>query len=336
MVRVEALIPMLSISLAPWNYRRLIHQINPIISKLSYRAIQDHWANQGLDGCARRMTLFEAYAYLNEHLKPHGMSKSIFYGDADGTGTARYKNQAGYKAISEALERWCFYEIMNSSRAKQFGFHIEPSTLGLAAFPGIGHRLARSMALQEAIERWSVCAWWEGLLPARRFGWKNTEINAVRVLHPWCGISGMSKEVVLLWAAAGQEKNDFTVYGFACASSIEEAITHAQDEMRRNRDALMKAWNAQNVHPRDVGERRLLFFSTQKGHELFIARLQKSEKILETQPKILSKLLPKLLPKLLIDQEIRGPWSQYAKVWRLLFEMPTDRHLLPTDDYFLF
>jgi hypothetical protein len=70
-------------------------------------------------------------------------------------------------------------------------------------------------------------------------------------------------------------------------------------------------------------ERRSIFFATEPGHELFLERLRSSPR----------KPSPK--PHLVFDGAVRGPWSHYADVWRVVYEPPSDRFLGPEENYFL-
>src|SRR5437870_5431045 len=73
------------------------------------------------------------------------------YSSADGTGTDSVVSVARHKAVSEALERWAFHATVRSERAEEFGFDVDPSTCGMAAFPGLLRRQARRKAVLEAV-----------------------------------------------------------------------------------------------------------------------------------------------------------------------------------------
>ena len=70
-------------------------------------------------------------------------------------------------------------------------------------------------------------------------------------------------------------------------------------------------------------ERRCLFFATEPGHELFLERLRSTPR------------RPSAHPKLVFDGHVPGPWSQYADVWRVVYEPPSDRFLGFEENYFL-
>src|ERR1022692_2454767 len=62
------------------------------------------------------------------------------------------------------MERWAFRVKVRAPDRELYGFDIDESSNGMAAFPGLFHTEARKRALLEAVERASVIAWWEGVL----------------------------------------------------------------------------------------------------------------------------------------------------------------------------
>ena len=89
--------------------------------------------------CGRRM--FQASAVLRDNLTKR--RKRTIYGDCDGTGTHRSAAVARHMAVSEAMERWAFHATVRSERAAEFGFDVDPSSNGMAAFPGLLRTQAR-------------------------------------------------------------------------------------------------------------------------------------------------------------------------------------------------
>jgi hypothetical protein len=65
------------------------------------------------------------------------------------------------------MERWAYYETAASPDASLYGFDIDPTTNGMAAYPGLFARQARKAAWLEGVERTAVFAWWDGLLDGR-------------------------------------------------------------------------------------------------------------------------------------------------------------------------
>ncbi len=306
------------LSLAPWSYRRLLRQgpANPVLRQLTLRELRA--SDVGGPG-------FEAYAYLRKELRPSGAPCPKLYGDADGTGFAPLGIEACHKAISEALERWCFFQTEGSGDAAGFGFDREPTTLGMAAFPWMTPGPARERAMREAVERWSIAAWWEGRLAARPLEGADRTSTIARVIHPW---APGGREVVLVRDEVEVRGERLSVYGFSCGRDIGQAFRQATAELRRNREALRKLERGvEEASVDSLFERRLLHFSAAEGRSGFDARLRAS---------FSARVAAIHAPPLLVNQEIRGPWSRYARVWRCLFEMPSQAHLADELDYFLF
>ena len=78
---------------------------------------------------------FQANARLKDGLVPRQAMQ--IYCNADGSGFHSSPMVARHIAISEALERWAYYETLNSNRRATFGFHLDPSSNGMAAYPGL-------------------------------------------------------------------------------------------------------------------------------------------------------------------------------------------------------
>src|ERR1044071_7034575 len=103
------------------------------------------------------------------------------FSDADGTGTHPVAAVARHKAVSEAMERWAFHALVRSDRAEEFGFDVDPSSCGMAAFPGFLRRQARRSAVLEAVERFSLIAWWDGKIDGRLFETDWPGVSAVAI-----------------------------------------------------------------------------------------------------------------------------------------------------------
>lgn len=307
---------MADLSLAPWCYRRILRPgpDNPVLSRLTLREM----------GAASAVSPgFEAYAYLRDALRP--AERPMLYGDADGTGFSRLGVEACHKAISEALERWCFFATVESDEASQFGFDREPTTLGMAAYPWLTAEPARARARREGMERWSIADWWEGRLAARPLEGDDRGDGVARLLHPW-----HIGEVVLVWGEVQVGTQRLSTFGFSCGRSVEDALRQARAEQRRNREAFRKLETGVDATSiSSLFERRLLYFASPEGRAAFDARLQASFALDAGAGH-------RREPALLVDREIRGPWSRYARVWRCLFEMPSKDHLSERLDYFLF
>lgn len=293
-------------NLAVFKYRSVMCEAGGPISRLATRFIS---AERG----------FEAFAYLNSGLRPIWLSKPAIYGRADGSGSHQTEIVASYIAISEALERWAFYSRACEESHSDFGFDIDKSTSGMAAFPAFTYRAARERAYLEAVERWSVCAWWEGKVSTKPFLPPKADLNVYRLAVPWDSI-----EVVIL-----HKKSKFNCYAFAAARTTSEALDRAMVELNRNIEALARfsghadeQWPAISIE--SVYEKRLMFFASTTGFQKFQERIK--GKIAGVQG----------VPKLLIDCEVEGPWTRYAQVWRCLFEPVSDLAFSAASDYFLF
>ena len=226
----------------------------------------------------------------------------------------RFAVIARHIAVSEALERWAYFETHASVKRAHFGFDIDKSSNGMAAFPGFSCSPARKAARYEAIERFCLLNWWEGAM------------DGVRRDTRWPGIRAISFTPILGGVAVilyMKSRWGFHSYGHAAAGTFDQACQHARVELARHESAIQKWIESGNPNPPgDLFERRAWFFSTENGRGLFDARLEL--KAAHVEPK----------PSVACDSEIRGPWSKYASVWRFLLRPPSERFLHDNDQYF--
>jgi len=317
------------INLAPWKYRNILKENCGPIERLSVK-IPEHCQDGSATNCDANTTkypedwldanstkYYEAYAYLKPELRPKTPILHQIYGNPDGTGTAVQKNIACYKAISEALERWAFYSISCGEHAKTYGFDQDPTTTGMAAFPGLSKGRAQTIAADEAIERWALVSFWENKIPVLQL---QENSSGIKLLTPWT-----QTNTVILW-----EKNldpEFYFYGFATEKTLALAISKARVELFRNQRALSKFFRKhKNTILQRTDEKRLIYFAQKNGHKHFLERTQIAAHI---------KTIP-ILPQTLINTEVLGPWSQYTTVWRCLFKTQSEKYLLNETNYFLF
>lgn len=298
---------MLFLNLAPFLFRDITKGHGPI-DKLDLFEFVD----------SRGRIQFEAHAYLKPVLRNDQIGSSQIYGSCDGTGTGSSKIEAVRKSISEALERWAFYTLV-SQDSKKFGLDIDDTSTGFAALPCWPKRAVRAIAFAEALERWAISNWWNGNLPVKELA-TSTGFQSWEVQTPFDKI----KVIILSKEIKDHTETPFYVYGFAASSSIEKSTNKALIEMDRNFGALTRTFKSgvdiKGIH--DISDRRLIYFSSLEGRLSFERRV--SQKVVLTTSK----------PDLIVDSEITGPWSQFATVWRCLFEN-TDTNL--TDlDFFLF
>jgi len=109
--------------------------------------------------------MFQANAFMRTGLLATRSSRAV-YSDAAGSGTHASPMVARFMAISEAMERWAYHATALSPERTAYGFDVDPMSNGMAAFPGFFAIQARRKAYLEAVERFSIIAWWEGMLPA--------------------------------------------------------------------------------------------------------------------------------------------------------------------------
>lgn len=285
------------LNLAPLYYLNIMREDGGPIEEVNSSRANIDFQNEGYKTLVR---LSPNYTFSTTSLK--------VYSDWDGTGSDKYLKISFFKAVSEALERWAFYE---SYKTPQYGFDFDKTTNGMAAFPSPLKFVARKNALMEAFERWTLIHWWKGFISLKErkildgvesFSYQDPKLNLAFVLHHKKCPNGMHS------------------YGFAGGSSVAGASNRAVIELKRNYDLLSSI--TIGIEVSNVIERRLFYFSSLEGHKLF------NEKVRQT-------IGTSVTPKLIVNTEIKGPWTKYAKVWRCLFE-PTVEDDPKRDDIFLF
>ena len=224
-------------------------------------------------------------------------------------------------AISEAMERWAHWQLQAGSEGAKYGFDVDPSSNGMAAFPGLLKRQARAGAQLEAAERFNLLNWWEGRLPALESETRWPGVRAVTICSAAPGLT------VILFR---RTDDGFVAYGHAAAEDYAGACRKAAVEMERHAQVVTRfaATHAGRIHdilPATAHpiERRSLFFAREEGHQLFLERLSSSPAKAVTAP------------RLVFDGPVPGPWSRYADVWRVVYEPPSRRFLGMEENYFL-
>lgn len=263
---------------------------------------------------------FLANAYLKEGLAGNLWRDDLFSA-AQGSGVAPSPMVARFMAISEAMERWAHWQLHGSADKEKYGFDCDPSSNGMAAFPGAWRRQARPSALMEAAERFNLLHWWEGLLPAAEADTCWPGVQSATICSEAPGVT------VILFKRIAQ---GFVAYGHGAAMDHATACRKAAVEMERHelvitRFARAHAGRIADQLPHDAHpiERRALFFATDAGHELFLERLRSSPRRASARP------------RLVFDGPVPGPWNRYADVWRVLYAPPSERFLGMEENYFL-
>lgn len=265
---------------------------------------------------------FQANAHLRPGLGGEAIDKHIFSG-ADGSGTASSPLVARCKAVSEALERWAHAARHASPERARWGFDVDPSSNGMAAFPGLFARQARRAAWFEAVERFNLLHWWEGRLAAHERPSPWPDVSALVIASDLPGVT-----VVLQRVAA----DGWAAYGHAAAADFPAACHKAVVELERHAFALRHFLpvgavpgggvqaGASHLHPI---EQRCHFFAGTEGQALFRERVRAG------------LTGPRARPRLVFDGVVPGPWERYAHVWRVVFEPPSRRFFSRATDYFL-
>jgi hypothetical protein len=294
------------ISLAGYRYRNILESEGGPVGRLSHREFSVYGR-----------PLFQANAWLADRIAGRRV-KYVVYGNADGTGTADTPMVARHMAISEAMERWAYRAKVHAPDRELYGFDIDESSNGMAAFPGLFGTEARRRALLEAVERSSVIAWWEGLIDGE-----------VRTTE-WPGIQALVLpsliDLGVTVVAFRETRPDCFAYGQGAAMTYFGACERAVMELARTEYALglrrVSEGLAEEPEPTDLFERRCLFFSRPEGHAMFVERLHRK------MPSATFK------SAIVCDAEVEGPWSEFAAVWRVLVRVPNTYFLVDSEKYF--
>ena len=296
------------LTLAAFRYRKIMAEAGGPIVRLA-----------ACDTSVLGVRQFQANAFLRPELIAWKMSNGVF-SDAAGTGIADSPMVARHKAISEAIERWAHMAVVTSPDRARYGFDADPSSNGMGAFPGLWQRQARPAAFWEAVERFNVLSWWEGRLDATVTETSWAGVRAVIIQSETPGVT------VILHRLSTHGHH---AYGHAAGPDFATACARAAMELERHdfvvqQYLLVHAGGTGKIVPSTmhVIERRSVFFALAEGHELFLERLRTK------------RTLPPTLPRLVFDGPVPGAWSQYADVWRVVFEPPSERFLSNDGRYF--
>jgi len=257
--------------------------------------------------------MWQANATLTEGLAAR--QSRVIYGHADGSGSSDSESVATHMAISEAMERWAYFQTVKHRHERdEYGFRVDPSSNGMAAFPGFIARQARRSARLEGIERFALLSWWEG------------HLDGYVIDTDWPGISAViiPGETGGFVAITFKKNSDYGYFfGHGAEETISEACRRGMTEMERH-ERVIKRWRESRASdaPTELLERRSLFFAGAKGAALFEQRLSRQA------------WAGPVKWETICDAEIKGPWSHYATVWRHAYRPPSGAFMQPRDDYF--
>lgn len=282
-------------NLAPIRYGRILRKDGGPLDRISVRLITHNGQHY-----------HQANSYLSPHLNIRTHPVFVF-GESSGTGTHASRMVATHMAISESLERWAYHFLNQIGHLRAYGFDREPSTIGMAAYPGLFAHQARKRAKREAIEHYCLSNTYRGRLRCNHL-YSDKKIGTVTHLE-----NPISNDtVILVWRTS---EDGLTAHGSACAGSLSEAIEKATIEMERSMFALNQFFKRNRRHqPRNLSriqdeqEKRIVKLALQEEQSTF-------GKLLKNAP------LPgkTLTPKKVVDRLIPGPWQKYTTVWRVLY-----------------
>jgi ribosomal protein S12 methylthiotransferase accessory factor YcaO len=258
--------------------------------------------------------IYQADAFLAPGLTT-GKPAIEAHAESDGSGSNDSPEVARHMAVSEAIERWAFTSEHRGPNARRYGFTDNHACSGMAAFPGVFKRQARVRAQLEALELFSVVAWWSGQIDASPVASGHPGIEVLRLHHP-----ANFGEVVIVYR---KSKSGHVSYGYAAGHTVTQAEDRAIVELAQNEFIITRhKLCSRRLPSSDPFEHRRLHFASAEGHDEFLARL-------EAGP---DKSAPKW--DTYFDGEIAGPWSRYATVWRTALKLPTLDFLDPRINFF--
>lgn len=291
------------LNLAPFRYDIPLATASSPIDSLAHSEVQ-----------VGGQPFHQVNAILSPQLKESTEPERSIFGNVDGTGTHRSKLLATYMAISEALERWAWGQTLESKDQAAYGFDRDPTTSGMAAYPGLFARQTRPHAAREAVERWCLREWWAGHLPCTQRETPTGNQQWIRIGNP------LSRhKVVISWTTG---ESGLVAYGVGCGRKLEAAIWRARIEQQRANQALgnfaKKHDQLDTFDLSDIpgyAERSFLYYAMKKGHSDFLQCVSNSS----VKAEILESATGRSNIQPVVDCPIPGPWTKYAHVWRVLY-----------------
>lgn len=239
-----------------------------------------------------------------------------------GGGWSRDKEESQCKAVTEAIERWCF-QWHSKFSPKDAGLDIDPTTNGFAALPSVfGKERVIGNAYCEALERWALNRIWDhGDIPVSEITFGAGRLSKLfdtlkgsgrcfkSILRQRNGDASFSGENIFCLALF-KTKDGGVVPGSACGinpdataeRAILEAYIHARayDRMKKNKMFVFD----------NILEKRLYFFGSNPK-----ARCMVEERLKCSEPVIYNNL-----PRICFSRDLVGPWGPEVLVHRLLLE----------------
>ncbi len=274
------------LNIAALKYAHILKKDGGPLASATYRVI-----SQGPESAG---DLFEGLATLDPACGFLGHGP--FYEQVHGTRLAPTKAEAIHGAISEAIEHWALDSGLRDATVSR-ELMLDPSSGldGFTAFPGLGLQGAKKRALFSAATAWALTTWWEGWHP--HLPLKLDSISGIQIKSPVPAVA-----TVLLW----REQGGITVYGAASSFNQASAVDLARLELKRN-ELILRYFASEPTSRLKLRERRMRHFSAGPGLAAFRERLQRTGKSTAA-------------PRLLVDTSFKGPWTQYAHVWRCVFD----------------
>ena len=237
-----------------------------------------------------------------------------------GGGWSSDKEESQRKAVTEAVERWAFFDYSRNSPG-QAGIDMDASSNGFAAIPSeMGPEPAIINAYCEALERWILNRIWDfGDVALERQALKNKSlIQMIKPLSPHIScysldispekvVESMSSPIIfslcLLKTGVGG-----AISGAACSSSPEIALERASLEAYLHAVTYSRMVKARLTSFENIIEKRLFHFAgLSEGHAAVMERL-----------KVSCKPAPMKSPGILFSKTLPGPWEPEIVVHRVL------------------
>jgi len=270
--------------------------------------------------------LYEAVAYLSDKcVGKKGRPKKSVYGSGDGAGADHNLEMAVCKAVSEAMERWAYRETYQKD-SSEYAYDINPTSNGMAATPGKSLQWCQKMASREAYERLLLMLFWEKEVYATPILTGVAAVNAYEITAEGCPYI-----CVILEKVIGHNRYAFA---FSGGSSYREAYPKAAVELARTEAALKQFYkndgDVEQILNAENGswlEKRSLYFSTPEGLDAF---REKMEKAYDYKDSDIVKV------ETVFDGELKGPWNEWATVWRTVFKPLSGRAYDKEDHTYFF